>query len=57
MDNDAAELRAQAKKCRDLAIAAFVPSSRDVLLKIAREFDEAAERIEHTIRAAAPPSA
>jgi uncharacterized protein Yka (UPF0111/DUF47 family) len=47
MESEAAEMRAQARKCRDLARVAFVPSSREALLKIADEFDEAAERIDH----------
>ena len=47
MEKGAAGLRAQARKCRELANAAFVPSSIDVLLKIARELEESAERIEH----------
>jgi hypothetical protein len=46
MDYRAAGLRAQARKCRDLASAAVVQSSIEVLLKMAREFDEAAERVE-----------
>jgi hypothetical protein len=46
MHSEAVELRAQAKKCRDLARAAIVPSSKDLLLKTAREFDAAADRIE-----------
>jgi hypothetical protein len=46
MDDRAAGLRAQARKCRELAIAALVPSSIDLLLRIAREFEAAADRIE-----------
>ena len=46
MNKDVAGMRAEARKCRDLASSACVPSSKEWLLRIAREFEQMADEVE-----------
>ncbi len=44
--SDVAKLRMDAKRCRDLATHMHLTSTREMLERMAKEFEEEAERLE-----------